>query len=297
MFVVLAAFAGYLGFKRLAPAFVEQKTFQLNGDLLVHGNPSLKEIAITFDDGPYGETTSQILQTLAEHDVQATFFLVGRHIDAKPELVRQILDEGHEVGNHSYSHPRLTMITHDEAREELKRCEESFFKATGAHMNLMRPPGMQFDDGILRLAQDMGYTTIHWNALAGDYVPVEPGMVVKRVLWQVQPGSVILLHDSPDTARALPELIRRLKADGYRFVTVTQMLSRLPRPVFLASNANGVDWEAIAPPVSEPQPSSVKQRPTTKKRPIKPIEVRTSPIDVPTWDGPMDDVIDDEAVA
>lgn len=292
MFVVLAAFATYLGFKRLAPGFVEQKTFQLNGDLLVHGNPSLKEIAITFDDGPYGETTSQILETLAENDVQATFFLVGRHIDAKPELVRQILDAGHEVGNHSYSHPRLTMITHDEAREELKKCEESFFRATGAHMNLMRPPGMQFDDGILRLAQDMGYTTIHWNALAGDYVPVEPGMVVKRVLWQVQPGSVILLHDSPDTAKALPELISRLKADGYRFVTVTQMLSRLPRPVFLASNAYGVDWEAIAPPV-EKKPASGVKRPAPKKKRSPQPETRTSPVDVPTWDGPRDDVVDE----
>jgi hypothetical protein len=144
---------------------------------------------------------------------------------------------------------------------------------------------MQFDDGLLRLAQDMGYTTIHWNAVAGDYVPVEPAMVTKRVLWQVQPGSVILLHDSPDTAKALPELIRRLKADGYRFVTVTQMLARLPRPVFLASNANTVDWEETVPEVEKPK---ARRRVRRKEHVAEPESRRSAPVDVPTWDGPVD---------
>jgi peptidoglycan-N-acetylglucosamine deacetylase len=291
MFVVLALIAGYLGYKRLVPPLDQRTTYELGGDLLVHGNPTLKELAITFDDGPYGETTEDILRTLKDNDVQATFFVVGRHVDERPELVRRIMSEGHEVGNHTYSHPRLTQITHGQAKVELEMCEEAVFNATGAHMNLMRPPGMNFDDGLLSLAQDMGYTTVHWNALAGDYLPVEPGMIVKRVLWQVQPGSVILLHDSPDTARALPELVRRLKADGYRFVTVTQMLARLPRPVFLASNAGAVNWKETLPPIEE-RPAARAKRPQRRSSAQKPPTSAKPAVDVPTWDGPKDDVVD-----
>ncbi len=293
MFVVLAIIAGYLGLKRLVPPLDQRTTYELGGDLLVHGNPTLKEVALTFDDGPYGETTEDILQTLKDNDVQATFFVVGRHVDERPGLVRKIMSEGHEVGNHTYSHPRLTQITHGQAKEELELCEQAVLNATGAHMNLMRPPGMNFDDGLLSLAQDMGYTTVHWNALAGDYLPVEPGMIVKRVLWQVQPGSVILLHDSPDTARALPELIRRLKVDGYRFVTVTQMLARLPRPVFLASNAGTVSVQDE--PVAKRAPTKRASR-RSPSRPEEPPARSTRPlVDDPVWDGTHRDFDESES--
>ena len=283
MFVVLALLGTYYAYRNFGPGTDPMSTYELNGDLLVHGNPSLKEIALTFDDGPYGETTEDILQTLESEQVQATFFVVGSHVNQRPELVRKIMASGHEVGNHTFSHPRLTQITNEQAREELVKCEQAVFKATGAHMNLMRPPGMKFDDGLLRLNQELGYTTIHWNALAGDYVPVDPQMIVKRILWQARPGSVILLHDTPATAAALPELLRRLKADGYRFVTVTQMLARLPRPVFLASNAGKVS--VVEDPVVEVAP--VKRRKpvrTTPKAPPLPPTQRPS-FDDPVWDG------------
>jgi peptidoglycan/xylan/chitin deacetylase (PgdA/CDA1 family) len=284
MLVVVALLAGYYAFRSLGPDRA-QSTYELNGDLLVHGNPTLKEVALTFDDGPYGETTEEILSILAEEGVQATFFVVGRHVEQRPELVRKIMASGHEVGNHTYSHPRLTEITSEQAREELVKCEQAVFDATGAHMNLMRPPGMKFDDGLLRLNQELGYTTIHWNAVAGDYVPVEPETIVKRILWQAQPGSVILLHDTPFTAAALRLLVQRLKQDGYRFVTVTQMLARLPRPVFLVSNAGTVS-------VEEPEPVAVRPASNGKRR-REPGSInlnsgpRTPLTDVPTWDGPI----------
>jgi peptidoglycan/xylan/chitin deacetylase (PgdA/CDA1 family) len=291
MLVVVALLAGYYVFRSLGPISA-QSTYELNGDLLVHGNPTLKEVALTFDDGPYGETTEEILRTLAQENVQATFFVVGRHVETRPELVRKIMAQGHEVGNHTYSHPRLTEITHEQAREELVKCEQAVFNATGAHMNLMRPPGMKFDDGLLRLNQELGYTTIHWNAVAGDYVPVEPETVAKRILWQAQPGSVILLHDTPATAAALPYLIKRLKQDGYRFVTVTQMLARLPRPVFMASNAGHV-----SPTLEEP---TIVRPASTVKRRREPGSInldngpRTPLTDVPTWDGPIKEQDDTE---
>jgi peptidoglycan/xylan/chitin deacetylase (PgdA/CDA1 family) len=291
MLVVVALLAGYYAFRNLGPDRA-QSTYELNGDLLVHGNPTLKEVALTFDDGPYGETTEDILRILTEEGVQATFFVVGRHVEQRPELVRKIMASGHEVGNHTYSHPRLTEITSEQAREELVKCEQAVFDATGAHMNLMRPPGMKFDDGLLRLNQELGYTTIHWNAVAGDYVPVEPETIVKRILWQAQPGSVILLHDTAATAAALRLLVRRLKQDGYRFVTVTQMLARLPRPVFLVSNAGTVSVEEPEPVVVRPATSGERRRAPGS------INLNSSPrtplTDVPTWDGPIKERDDSE---
>jgi hypothetical protein len=103
---------------------------------------------------------------------------------------------------------------------------------------------------------------------------------------------VILLHDTPDTARALPELVRRLKAQGYRFVTVTQMLARLPRPVFLASNAGTVDWEETAPAVEPPRRRRARQGGAPQDRQEKSTPSR-SVVDVPTWDGPRDKAVDD----
>jgi hypothetical protein len=161
-------------------------------------------------------------------------------------------------------------------------------------MNLMRPPGMKFNDDLLRLNQDLGYTTIHWNAVAGDYLPTDADTITKRILWQAQPGSVILLHDTPSTAEALPGLIKRLKADGYRFVTVTQMLARLPRPVFLASNAGKVS--VIEEPAA-PSATTVR-RSTSKPKVKKPIDKSRRPaVDVPTWDGPQDELGGDESAS
>ncbi|HXH60962.1 MAG TPA: polysaccharide deacetylase family protein [Fimbriimonadaceae bacterium] len=276
---VLLLGLGYYGAKRFDQRYIHRESYDLPTDLLIRGNPDLREVALTIDDGPYGKTTSEILDTLRKEDVKATFFVVGRHVDEHPDLVRQMMAEGHEVGNHTYTHPRLTQITLQQARVELEECEDAVFRATGAHMDLMRPPGMNYDERLLHLAQDMGYTTVHWNAVAGDYLPVKPEMIMKRILWQTHPGSVILLHDTEETSQALPRLIERLKSDGYRFVTVTQMLARLPRPVFLASNAGAV-----------PLTTETKPEPTVKRHravKAKPRSAAKTPgtEDAPTWDG------------
>lgn len=279
--VFLGLFGSYYAFRQARAVSFGDKTYELRGDLLVRGNPGLREIALTFDDGPYGETTVQILDALQKHGVPATFFVVGMHVEARPELVRRMLLDGHEVGNHTFSHPRLPSLTLLQAREELDLCEAAFVAATGSYMNLMRPPGMQYNDDVLRLAQDMGYATIHWNVVAGDYLPVSPEEIVARVMRQVDNGSVILLHDSPDTARALPAILQRLTDEGYRFVTTTQMLSRLPRPVVLASNAGTV---LIAEPEVEPAVSAPRRR-TRKKPPAVVPFLPKKPVDASSWDG------------
>lgn len=221
--------------KRFLPGMNPQ--YQLRDDILVHGNQSLKEVALTFDDGPHPETMRVVLNELGKQRIRATFFLVGSQMRKYPAIVRRIIDEGHEVGNHTQNHPRLDALSEEEIRKEMEDCERSFHAATGSYMHLFRPPGMRYDDTVIDIAQSLGYVTIHWNSAAQDYEPKDPEVICKKVLDSTSPGSVILLHDHPDTVRALPKILGTLKDRGYRFVTISQMLGRLNRPVFAKSNA------------------------------------------------------------
>lgn len=267
-----------------------RQTFQLVGDMLVSGNPHLHEVCLTIDDGPHPGSMDSILDTLKSQDVRATFFVVGKVVDQHPDLVRRMMAEGHEVGNHTYTHKRLNMMPIASAKQEIAACAASVKRATGADMTLMRPPGMEYNNEVLSLAQDMGYVTVHWNVVAADYLPVDPAIIVNRVMNQTKDGSVILLHDSPDTARALPLIVKALKAKGYKFVTTTQMLARLPRPVYVASNAYAV--KVKEEPVAEVLPKPQKRKPSVVARPTQPLTEPTPRIqhrpalDTPTWDGP-----------
>jgi len=230
----------------------------------------------------------KILDVLKQENVRATFFVVGKVVDQNPDLVRRMMADGNEVGNHTYSHKRLNQMPIASAKQEIAACAASVKRATGADMTLLRPPGMEYNNDVLHLAQDMGFVTVHWNALAADYVPVDPKVVYKRVINQTKDGSVILLHDSPDTADALRSIIRTLKAKKYRFVTATQMLSRLPRPVDIASNAFAVLPEPIA---SKPTSITVIKRKPAQAKPMivktkaQSATPKTPGVDVPTWDG------------
>ncbi len=265
------------------------KTYALSDDILVHGNEDLKEIALTFDDGPRPEIVRGMLNTLGQHGVRATFFVVGSQVEAHPAIVRRMMDEGHEVANHTYSHPRLAGMDAAAIKAEMAACDRAVMKATGAQTNLFRPPGMRYDDTVIRAAQDLGYVTVHWNVAAQDYQPLPPSLIARKVLTNVRPGSVILLHSHPDTASALPEILAKLKADGYRFVTVSQMLGRLPRPVYVKTNAYGAKPIPVEP-TTIARPTSRKKAPnlrTPASKPAKPTETdperaKPSVVDLPT---------------
>ena len=254
---VLLLAGGTWLYRKVAARF-DYKTYELRDDILVHGNGSLKEVALTFDDGPRPENVRPILDFLGHEKIKATFFVVGEKVEEYPALVRRMLNEGHEVGNHSYSHPRLDGMTDEQIRAEIGKCARAVENATGAGMNLFRPPGMRYDETVIRTAQDLGYVTVHWNAAAQDYKAQDPASLAHKVLKRVQPGSVILLHSHPDTIQALPRIISELKRKGYRFVRVSQMLGRLPRPVYVQTNAYGVKQELVAKTSPPPAKSGRK---------------------------------------
>jgi len=204
------------------------------------GNRKRREVCFTFDDGPNGASCEPILKILKAGGVHATFFLIGQRIKAYPDLTREILADGNEVGNHTMHHPRLDTITTAQVEDELKECEAIFESTThGAHMYLFRPPGERMNDGVLAVAKQMGYTTVGWQIGAQDYTGggADSLQVLNDVKKQLKPGAIILLHDSPLTASVLADMIQAVKDQGYKTVTVTQMLRDLPDPVDVPTNA------------------------------------------------------------
>ncbi|HWA82973.1 MAG TPA: polysaccharide deacetylase family protein, partial [Fimbriimonadaceae bacterium] len=197
-------------------------------------------------DGPHPKSLPRILDTLKRYNAKATFFMVGKRIQESPALVRQTLTDGFEIGNHTQNHPRLDTLTPEQVHDELAQCEENFEKATGGtKMTLFRPPGMRFTPTVFKVIDEFGYTTVDWNYGAKDFIAKQNGPMVSGdaqhiidyVLKNVTAGGIILLHDSPETADALPQILEGLKLKGFAVKDVSQMLAELPKPVFVRSNA------------------------------------------------------------
>ncbi len=204
---------------------------------LFHGNHLRKEIALTIDDGPHTPTGDQLLDILKMEDVKATFFVVGAKLKQRPDLIRRMVAEGHEVANHTQDHLRLPSLNARQVEDELNNCDINFYRVTKQHFNLMRPPGVQYNDKVLAITKKMNYQVITWTCAAKDFDDVSPDYIVNRILSRVENGSIILLHDDrPSTVTALPRIIAALKKDGYTFVTITEMLAHLPNPVILTKN-------------------------------------------------------------
>ncbi len=199
--------------------------------ILFHGNRNLPEVALTIDDGPHRPTGAQLLDVLKAHRVRATFFVVGAQVKQHPDLARRMLAEGHEVGNHTQDHQRLDTLEERHIRNEIAHCDLNFRRATGQRLTLLRPPGLRYNDDVLRVAGEMGCTLVAENVTAHDATPVPPEFIVRRVLRRVENGSILLLHDDfPATAQALPRILTTLRERGYRFVTISEMLAHLPSP-------------------------------------------------------------------
>ncbi len=210
--------------------------------LLQEGDPARREVALTFDDGPDPRYGPAIAALLKQQNVPATFFLVGMRVKEHPEVVRLLARDGFELANHTYNHQDLPALKPHEIANELRLCDADIFAVTGQHTTLMRPPGVQYNDKVLAVAKSLGYVTVSWTVGARDYeTNTPPDFIKERVLDRAAPGSIILLHqDTPATAAALPSIIQGLRAQGFAFVTIGQMLDHLHarRPVSPPQNSH-----------------------------------------------------------
>lgn len=187
-----------------------------------------KIIALTFDDGPWTKTTDQILHILQQNNVKATFFWVGKSIQAHPEIAQRVVAQGHAIGNHTWHHWYRQMDTAT-AKQEIDRTSELIYKTTGVKTFLFRPPGGYLNNGLVSYAQSQKYTVVMWSQTSADTDPRAKYQVfVKNVLRDAKPGGIVLMHDGGGdrarTVQALPQIISGLKAQGYRFVTIPELL-------------------------------------------------------------------------
>lgn len=189
---------------------------------------SRKVVALTFDDGPWPESTAAILGILRQQQVQATFFMVGRYVERFPKIAQQVASQGHDIENHSWSHT-YRPFTPAQAAQEINRTSQIITKITGSKPTLFRPPGGFLHNGLVSFAQKKNYGVALWSADSQDYRTSSAEQLRKRVLSQVKPGGIVLLHDGGGnrnhTIAALPGLIADLKKQGYEFVTVSELLS------------------------------------------------------------------------
>ncbi|MCY9782820.1 polysaccharide deacetylase family protein [Nocardiopsis sp. EMB25] len=187
-------------------------------------DPETRCVALTYDDGPGGRTP-ELLDTLAEYDARATFFVTGVPVLEHPRTVRRAYAEGHEIANHTLSHPDLSAMGQGAARAELETVQAQVYRETGYTMDLMRPPYGATDDGVASVTEDMGLAQILWSVDTNDWKDRNASVVSGRALGGASDGAIILMHDIHGTTiDASHEIIRELDARGYTMVTVSQLL-------------------------------------------------------------------------
>lgn len=186
------------------------------------GDESENVIYLTFDAGYENGNTEAILDALAKHDVSATFFLVGNYLETNPELVIRMIEEGHTVGNHSYTHPDMTSLSYEEFVEEIEELETLFLEITGEEISkFYRPPQGKYSMETLSLAQGLGYKTIFWSLAYVDwYEDDQPTKeeAFEKLLTRIHPGAIVLLHSTSQTnAEIMDELLTEWEEMGYEF--------------------------------------------------------------------------------
>jgi peptidoglycan/xylan/chitin deacetylase (PgdA/CDA1 family)/negative regulator of sigma E activity len=191
---------------------------------LWRGNPRRREIALTFDDGPSPLTTPLLLAVLRRYRVPATFFVIGVHAQAYPYLVRQMVLQGDEVGDHSFHHPNLATLDPGTAGREIAEAASVIRAETGRPPRWFRPPGGDYTVEVADAARRAGMGLAMWTDNAGDWALPPAKRVVERVVAHAEPGAIVLLHNGTlNTVRALPRIIVELRRRGYRFVTLSEM--------------------------------------------------------------------------
>ena len=185
-----------------------------------------KTIALTIDAAWSADKTRVILDTLDRYQIKATFFLCGVWVKAYPDMVREIASRGHEIGNHSMTHPHMNRISAEEIRTEIRTLDDLIESLTGSRTKLFRAPFGEYNDTVVSTIRDMGYEVVQWNL---DTVDWKEGRSAETILNTVLPklssGSIILSHNNGFSIETyLPQLIEQAQKEGYRFVTISELL-------------------------------------------------------------------------
>ena len=185
-------------------------------------------IALTFDDGPHPKYTRQILDILDEYGIPATFFFVGENVSYYQDTAREVVKRGHEIGNHTYSHPKVSKQSDVAFREELVRCENIIEQVTGVCPKVFRPPQGSWNQRVYDIARERDYSVILWDLDTLDWAHTPSDKIASYILENAKSGNIILMHDYHSggctTIDALRMFIPNLIEQGYRFVTVSELI-------------------------------------------------------------------------
>jgi peptidoglycan/xylan/chitin deacetylase (PgdA/CDA1 family) len=228
-----------LGAAGFAYYHAQVPTSQLYGPTICRNRDARGLIALTYDDGPNPRFTESLLSVLERHGARATFFLIGKWTEREPALAREVQAAGHAIGNHTFTHPTLALCSGERVQEELRRCAAavedagvSFSRVDGAA--LMRPPWGRRRPGTLRAIRSAGYAPVIWSVTGWDWLKRETATSIAERCSKATDGDVILLHDGMHTepagdraasVGATEKILERLTAEGYRFVTVPELIS------------------------------------------------------------------------
>jgi peptidoglycan/xylan/chitin deacetylase (PgdA/CDA1 family) len=226
--IAAAVAASYAGYATMSPGA------QLYGRTLTHGSDP-GEIALTYDDGPNDPHTLHLLDALARHDAKATFFLIGRYIKQRPDIARAIQAAGHAIGNHTYTHPNLILVSESKLKQELSNCRKALEDAIGAPVTLFRPPFGGRRPNVLRTVRAMGMEPVLWSVTSFDWKARSAQYIVNKITRAVasrqgRQSEIVLLHDGGHlgfgadrglTVEATRVLLNQYA--GMQFVTVTDL--------------------------------------------------------------------------
>jgi peptidoglycan-N-acetylglucosamine deacetylase len=189
--------------------------------------PEKKVIALTFDDGPWPNSTAQVLDILKKNNIKSTFFVVGQNVKNYPDLTKQIVNDGHVIANHTWHHWYHHMNP-QVAAYEVANTTDIIYKTTGVKTSLFRPPGGNMRNGVAAYAKSNKYAVIMWSSDSMDYSRPGVPRLINNIFREAKPGGIVLMHDGggdrTHTVKALPEIISRFRKQGYEFVTVPELL-------------------------------------------------------------------------
>lgn len=198
-----------------------------------------KVIALTFDDGPWPQTTAQILDILKENNIKGTFFVVGQNVKRYPDLVKRVIAEGHAIGNHTWHH-WYHYMNPQAAAYEIDHTTNLIYQTTGVKTNLFRPPGGMMHNGVVAYAKNSKYAIIMWSSDSVDYSVPNVPKLINNVFRLARPGGIVLMHDGGGnrarTVQALPEIIAGFRNQGYSFVTIPELLEMQDKDHKLIAN-------------------------------------------------------------
>jgi len=188
--------------------------------------PHDRYIALTFDDGPHHTNTREILDILRREGAKATFFVLGSRAETYPDIIARMAAEGHDIGNHTWEHRGLGKSSRAEGLQSLRRTNELISGITGKPCLIVRPPFGQTNQKVRALIHGQGWHEIMWDSDSRDWENKNPDRILYRVMRSVSPGSIVLFHDiHPGAAQMLPTLIKAFKQNGYRFITISELIA------------------------------------------------------------------------